>query len=375
MNTRLAGTRAMLAVGAALGIIGNVGGALAQEERLLTVEQTAVQAVQAPPPASAANPLDVVAWVDHANNTYAQGEQVRVFVQTNKDAWVTVLNVGPDGSTTMLFPNRYQADNRVRANTVTEVPDPASRARIAVSGTTGAELIKVVATSAPTPLFDSAQLAQAGVFQTVRERAVETARNLAVVMAEAETAEWDVYDKVIRTVPQRPAAAAAPAPAPVAGAGWPAGPFTLEIAADKPVYRVTDPVTLMVKTAADCHLTLINTGPGGASRLLFPNRYQQQTLIRAGQTVVVPGLGAGVSIVPIGPVGVEHVTAVCRTGAAPVIGAPGNFGAGAFPSWTTPGRRRGTCPWSPTPETNASPWPRRRSWSCSRRLTREGRTP
>ena len=251
-------------------------------------------------------------------------------MQTNKDAYVTVLNVGPDGSTTVLFPNRYQADNRVRASTVTEVPDPASRARIAVSGTTGAELIKVVATTRPAPLFEGAQLAQAGGFQTLRQRAQETARNLAVVMAEAETAEWDVYDKVIRTVPQRPAAAE-PAPLrPVAGAGWPSAPFGLELAADRPVYRVTDPVTLMVKADADCHLSLLNTGPGGASRLLFPNRYQQQTLVRAGQTVVVPGVGAAVSIVPLGPAGVEHVTAICRTGPGPVIGAPGDFRAGAF---------------------------------------------
>ena len=334
MHTKLAGASAVLALTAGLAA-GNA--ALAQEDRVLTVEQTAIQAVQAPP-ASAANPLDVVAWVDHATNTYAQGEQVRVFVQTNKDAYVTVLNVGPDGSTTVLFPNQYQTDNRVRANTVTEVPDPASRARIAVSGTTGAELLKVVATSRPTPLFEAAQLAQAGVFQTIRQRAQETARNLAVVMAEAETTvEWDVYDKVIRTVPQRPAAAAPAALAPVAGAGWPSAPFGLELAADKPVYRVTDPVTLMVRPEADCHLTLLNTGPGGASRLLFPNRYQQQTLIRAGQTVVVPGIGAAVSLVPIGPAGVEHVTAICRTGAGPVIGAPGDFRAGAFATFDDAG--------------------------------------
>ena len=335
MRTKLGRAGAGLALTAALGA-GSAAGA--QEDRVLTVEQTAIQAVQAPPAASASNPLDVVAWVDHATNTYAQGEQVRVFVQTNKDAYVTVLNVGPDGSTTVLFPNRYQADNRVRANTVTEVPDPASGARIAVSGTTGAELIKVVATTRPAPLFAGTQLAQAGLFQTIRQRAQETARNLAVVMAEAETDEWDVYDKVIRTEPQRPAAAVAPVPLPpVAGAGWPAAAFGLELAADRPVYRVTDPVTLMVKSEADCHLSLLNTGPGGASRLLFPNRYQQQTLIRAGQTVVVPGIGAAVSIMPMGPAGVEHVTALCRTGASPVIGAPGDFRSGAFATFDDAG--------------------------------------
>ncbi len=312
------------------------GGAAAQEERVLTVQQTAIQAVQAPPPGSAVNPLRVVAWVDHADNTYAQGERVRLFVQTNKDAYVTVLNVGPDGSTTVLFPNRYQTNNRIPANTVTEVPDPASQAQIGVSGTTGAELIKVIATGRPTPLFGGAQLTGAGVFQTIRQRADETARNLSVVMAGPGSAgpgsaEWDVYDKVIRTVPQRLPAVGSVPPAPVAGVAWPSPPFALQVAADKPLYRVTDPVTLMVKTEADCHLTLLNTGPTGATRLLFPNGYQQQTLIRAGQTVVVPGIGAGVSVTPIGPAGVEHVTAVCRTGAAAAFGAPTDFRSGAFP--------------------------------------------
>ncbi len=36
-----------------------------------------------------------------------------------------------------------------------------------MAGTTGAELIKVIASSQSTPLFDAAQLAQAGAFQAV----------------------------------------------------------------------------------------------------------------------------------------------------------------------------------------------------------------
>ena len=321
--------RTALALAVTLVVVG-AGNARAQDARNLTVEQVAFDVVQAPVGAPTTNPLHVSAWVDHPNNTYAYGERVRLFVQTNKDAYVTVLNVGPDGATTMLFPNRFGADNRVRANTVTEVPDPASQASIAVTGTTGAELIKVIASIRPVPLFDAAQLASAGPFQTLRTRAGETARNLSVVMESQASAEWDVYDKVIQTITRRPEPAPAVVVAPVAGAAWPSQPFDLQIAADRPLYRTTDPVTLMVKTGADCHLSLLNTGPGGESRLLFPNRYQQQTLIRAGQTVVVPGIGAGVSIVPIGPAGVESVVAVCRMGESSVIGAPADFRSGAF---------------------------------------------
>ena len=63
--------------------------------RDLTVEQTAVYTIQDPAPAVAApERLDVVAWVDHADNTYAVGETVRLYVKASKDAYLTVLNVG-----------------------------------------------------------------------------------------------------------------------------------------------------------------------------------------------------------------------------------------------------------------------------------------
>ena len=310
-------------------VVAIAGSAPAQDARNLTVEQAAFDIVQAPAGAPTANPLQVTAWVDHPDNTYAYGQRVRLYVQTNKDAYVTVLNVDPSGATTVLFPSRVGADNRVRANTVTEIHDPASQASITVTGTTGAELIKVIASARPVPLLEPAQLASAGPFETLRTGADATARNLSVAMASEESTEWDVYDKVIQTVARRPAAAPAWV-APVAGAAWPSQPFALEVATDRPRYRTTDPMTLRVKAGADCHLTLLNTGSGGQSRLLFPNRYQQQTLIRAGRTVVVLGMGAGVSIVPVGPAGVESVVAVCRKGESPVIGPSDDFGSVAF---------------------------------------------
>ena len=95
--------------------------------RDLTVEQTAVHSVQAPAPAATASGrLSVTAWVDQADNTYAVGEKVRLFVKPSKDAYVTVLNVGPSGQTTMLFPNAHQKDNKVPGNQAVEIPSAAS---------------------------------------------------------------------------------------------------------------------------------------------------------------------------------------------------------------------------------------------------------
>ena len=85
MHANLSGAVAVLALTAML--TATAGGARAQDERVLTVGQTSIQALQAPVGASTANPLRVVAWVDHQDNTYAQDEQVPLFVQTNKDAY------------------------------------------------------------------------------------------------------------------------------------------------------------------------------------------------------------------------------------------------------------------------------------------------
>ena len=172
--------------------------------RDLTVEQTAVHAVQAPAPAAGgAGRLSVTAWVDRTSNTYAVGEQVRLFVKPSKDAWVTVLNVGPSGQTTMLFPNAHQKDNKVPGNRTVEIPSPASGAGIKVSAPVGRELIKVVASTSPTPLFPAVKTTRAGPFSTLDAGARSVARDLQVTMDTQSSQEWDDYNKVITTVTSR----------------------------------------------------------------------------------------------------------------------------------------------------------------------------
>ncbi len=144
-----------------------------------------------------------------------------MFVETNKDAYVTILNVDPAGRTTVLFPNAYQVANFVRANSPLQVPHPASRSRVVVTGTTGTELIKVIATSDPDPLFSTMQLRQVGAFQMLRTEPRRTARSLVVAMnrpssresaladvpvtskagLELEGAEWALCHRTIATIP------------------------------------------------------------------------------------------------------------------------------------------------------------------------------
>ena len=194
-------TGAVVLSAAALGV-----GAAAQEERplsrSLTVEQAAIYDVRPPAGPAGGGGLEVLAWVDRPDYTYASGEDVQVFVETSKDAWVTVLNVDPAGETTVLFPNRYQSDNFVAAGRTLQVPGRDAGFRIVVAGGVGAELLKVVASSEPAPLFEARQLAAAGDFQVVRAQPAGLARSLTVAMTN-EPADGSA---------SRPAAAGSAAP-------------------------------------------------------------------------------------------------------------------------------------------------------------------
>ena len=152
--------------------------------RTLTVEQAMIKNVSPPGAMKRDNPeaLRVLAWVDRPDATYARDEHVRIFVETTKDAYVTVLNVDPSGETIVLFPNEYQSNNFVRAGQAIEVPDPSSRSRVVVTGTLGNELIKVIASTKSASLFNGVELMDAGAFQMVRAEPRGTARSLVVAM-------------------------------------------------------------------------------------------------------------------------------------------------------------------------------------------------
>ena len=219
MKCKHVGVAAMFAVvlhGASVAPVAQTASA----SRTLSVMQKTIKDV-APPmksPADGEEPLAVLAWVDRPDSAYARGERVRMFVETSKDAYVTILNVDPAGETTVLFPNRYQSDNKVPASRPREIPTPGSGSQVVVGGTVGTELLKVIASTEPVPLFKAMQLAEAGAFQHVRADPPNVARSLVVAMRDTPPAagaaapiavpetEWAMCHQTIATIPT-PAAA------------------------------------------------------------------------------------------------------------------------------------------------------------------------
>jgi hypothetical protein len=319
--------------------------ASAQTVRDLSVVQSQAYEAVKPKP----GPLAVLTLLDRADATYAVGESVRLGVKVSEDAFVTVVNIGASGRVTQLFPNAYQPDNRVRAGETLEIPSPGSGAKITVGGQTGAELIKVIATSKPVQIFADKELAGSGMFRSLTGDVDALNRDLAVVAAKPpEETRVAIANQIIRTIPSRLPGGpmpgtilivpTPPAPAGVSGVvsvpnpgvpvpGAPGGPvavapsavptFPLMLAADKASYRVGEPLVIAVTSVAPCHLTVVSANSNGQVRQLFPTALMPNPLVQPGQTLFVSGGGAPQTVVATGPA-LETVTALCTSDPRPI---------------------------------------------------------
>lgn len=339
----------------------------AQEEfaRDLTINQRPVyQFVQQQQQAQAQRPpqlrVPVAAWTDRVDATFRIGEPLTINVRPDRDAHITVLNIGTSGRATVLFPNQFQRESRVRAGQVLRLGGPGAPYQIVPQGPAGVEMVHVVASSRPLTVPELSQLAAqpgASPFLALGRNAEEVARDLAIQAtgpeATAAQSQGGMASLLIRVLapqaaPPAPAqsaqllallhqlgipAAAQPLtpPAPPPALPVPATAVTLPsgftappvvIRTDRSVYGPNDTVQITVAALADCRLTLLNIGPTGNVAQLFPNPAQGESLIRAGQVVMVPPPGSGVEIRPRGPTGMETIVGVCEQDGPEPSGAP-----------------------------------------------------
>ncbi|MGO7152307.1 DUF4384 domain-containing protein [Rhizobium leguminosarum] len=195
--------RAILAAATFLSFLSVVPAVEAQNERTLT---------EAP---AQTGPVSIT--FDRAEAKYAIGEVVGLFIQSTENAYVTVLNVSPNGSVVKLFPNKYQTDALVGAGKRVQVPDPASGAKLQVSGPVGQEQIKVFYSSKPLTIFADLGGSGGGMFRSIDggmdavSRSLEDARSLGTKIS-SKTLMLTTVDSPAAIPPVAAAPAAKPAP-------------------------------------------------------------------------------------------------------------------------------------------------------------------
>lgn len=91
--------------------------------------------------------FNVKVWM--GRKEYRIGDPVTINVQTNKDCFVTLLNVRSNGEIWELFPNSYNHNNFIKANVRHTIPSSNDNFELAIVAPSGQDYIKAIATSIP----------------------------------------------------------------------------------------------------------------------------------------------------------------------------------------------------------------------------------
>jgi hypothetical protein len=90
----------------------------------------------------------------------------------------------------------------------------------------------------------------------------------------------------------------------------PGGTFDLVLTANQTDYRQNDAAVFTVVASRDCSLFVVNVGKDGVGTVIFPNQYQSDNAVKAGQKVVLGGDGGPFKF-KLPDIGQEKVVALC----------------------------------------------------------------
>lgn len=97
--------------------------------------------------------------------------------------------------------------------------------------------------------------------------------------------------------------------------------------------RVNEPVSFIVTTSVDGHLSLWNNSASGGLAFLVPNQFVQSVPVKAGQPYMVPSREMGFEVVATPPAGWDRVKAIVSRQPIPWLRDPhGNVPTGSIPA-------------------------------------------
>lgn len=149
----------------------------------------ATAAAPAPPGSVEGERLEVKIWTN--KKVYRVGDTVQFGLRVNRDAYVTLVNIGTSGEVAIIYPNRFHPSHFVRGGQDVAIPPPDSGFTLTVQGPAGFDQIRAIATVEQVRVHASDFAGQATAFRSLDT--VQT-RNLVVgINAERERvapAKW-----------------------------------------------------------------------------------------------------------------------------------------------------------------------------------------
>jgi len=147
--------------------------------------------------------LKVVLWADHENNTYKVGEDIYLFFTTNKDCFLTLININNDGSVRILLPNKFQKDNMAKAGYVYRIPSESAEFTFKAREPVGEETVKAIAILEDVSLYDERDVSSSGNFKDYVKSA-DFVKKTYDTLKNIEREKWTEYQLKIKTINGRP---------------------------------------------------------------------------------------------------------------------------------------------------------------------------
>ena len=123
--------------------------------------------------------IKVELWSDRPS--YKIGESMTLHFKTDRDCYVTILDVGTSGKVHIIYPNRFSGGGQVLAGKTYSIPGRNDGYVIMVEGFPGIEVVRAIATLTPLAATAVDFSKFGGIFKEVDEPAVLT-RDLNIVV-------------------------------------------------------------------------------------------------------------------------------------------------------------------------------------------------
>ncbi len=134
--------------------------------------------------------------VDRPTRVYYEGDELRIRAQSSRDGYLYVINKRPDGQALCIFPNKFYADNRIRAGDPVTLGERSAGFVFRIRPPFGRESLQAIVVDreiAPENL--GATSFSSGVFTPVEWP------KLKAVVTEANAASWAEHEVEIETKP------------------------------------------------------------------------------------------------------------------------------------------------------------------------------
>ncbi|MDR1482383.1 MAG: DUF4384 domain-containing protein [Synergistaceae bacterium] len=247
---------------------------------------------------------------DRPDGIYNIGDNIILRFTSERDAYVTVLDFTPSGQIVVLFPNKWVADNHVKAGETVIIPAEGQNFSLKAGGPVGVDVVKAIATNNREQVYDDANKDLAGPFSVLKDPKVAT-RDILLLAEEqpaspadgtpAQPLEWSVSSLALMTKDEEDNS-------PTGFTAGSSGDWQVKMWTNRNNFLVGERVFVKLLSNKDGRLTsLLNAGASSSENNLLPE--DSSVVFKAGEVLILPRADDKWKLVSAEKAGVDGIKA------------------------------------------------------------------